>query len=64
MTRKKVEQHNPKKATIKGMENCFNKIKTRPDFGLIDAEKINSNIKSLSIIKGDQNLFLLQLLQY
>ena len=36
------------------MENCLNIIKTKPDFVLIDAEKINSNIKSLSIIKGDQ----------
>ena len=51
---KKVDQLNPKKASIKGMENCLNKIKTKPDFVLIDAEKINSNIKSLSIIKGDQ----------
>ena len=32
----------------------FKKNKTKPDFFFIDAEKINSNIKRLSIIKGDQ----------
>ena len=36
------------------MENCLNKIKAKPDFVLIDGEKINSTIKKLSIIKCDQ----------
>ena len=51
---KKDVQHNPNKASSIGIESCLNKSKTKADFGLIDAEKINSNIKSLSIIKGDQ----------
>ena len=33
----------------------FKQIKTKPDFVLIDGEKINSNIKSLSIRKGDEH---------
>ncbi|MGL5246483.1 MAG: ribonuclease HII [Mycoplasmoidaceae bacterium] len=49
-----VDKLNPKKASIKGMKDCLNKIKTKPDFILIDAEKINSKIENLSIIKGDQ----------
>ncbi|MGL4616814.1 MAG: ribonuclease HII [Mycoplasmoidaceae bacterium] len=51
---KTVDKFNPKKASIMGMQNCLNKIKTKPDFVLIDAEKINSDIENLSIIKGDQ----------
>ncbi|MGL4616647.1 MAG: ribonuclease HII, partial [Mycoplasmoidaceae bacterium] len=51
---KTVDKLNPKKASIKGMQDCLKKIKTKPDFVLIDAEKINSEIENLSIIKGDQ----------
>ena len=36
------------------MENCLNKIKTKPDFVLIDGEEINANIKRLSMIEGEQ----------
>ncbi|MGL5640583.1 MAG: ribonuclease HII [Mycoplasmoidaceae bacterium] len=52
---KTVDKLNPKNASIKGMQDCLKKIKTKPDFVLIDAEKINSKIENLSIIKGDQN---------
>lgn len=48
-----VDLLNPKQASIVGMERCALKINTRPDYLLIDAEKINSPIPSLSIIKGD-----------
>lgn len=49
-----VDKLNPKNASIKGMQDCLNKIKTKPDFVLIDAEKIDSKIQSLSIINGDE----------
>ncbi|MDR0857095.1 MAG: ribonuclease HII [Mycoplasmataceae bacterium] len=50
---KEVDKLNPKKASILGMESCIESIKTKPDIVLIDAEHIKSNIKTVSIIKGD-----------
>ena len=40
-------------ATKLGMYNCINSIETKPDIVLIDAVKIDSDIRSESIIKGD-----------
>ncbi len=48
-----IDEINPKKATILAMEKSINQIKIKPDYILIDAEKINSNIPNESIIKGD-----------
>lgn len=50
-----VDQLNPKQASRLGMKLCVEKIKIRPDFLLIDFEKIDSKIEQLSITKGDQN---------
>ena len=55
MSPKKVDQLNPKKAAIKGMEHCLNKGETKAGSVLIDAEKVNPNIKSLSIQRGNKN---------
>ncbi|MDR2461762.1 MAG: ribonuclease HII [Mycoplasmataceae bacterium] len=48
-----VDKLNPKKASVYGMEQCIKKIKIKPDIILIDAEKINTDIPTISIIKGD-----------
>lgn len=48
-----VDNHNPKKTSIIGMEKLIEKHKNKIDYCLIDAEKIQSDIPSQSIIKGD-----------
>lgn len=49
-----VDEHNPKKTSIIGMEQLINKHQKNIDFCLIDAEKIKqTSIPFLSIIKGD-----------
>lgn len=40
-------------ATKLGMYQCINNISTKPDIALIDAVKIDSDIPTKSIIKGD-----------
>lgn len=51
-----VDKHNPKKSSIIGMENLIEKALSKGviDFALIDAEKVNTTLKTKSIIKGDQ----------
>lgn len=49
-----VDKLNPKKATIKGMNQAINELHVKPDYLLIDYEKIKSPIESLSITKGDE----------
>lgn len=50
----KVDELNPKQASRYGMTLCLQKIKTQPDFVLIDFEKIETNgIASLSLTHGD-----------
>jgi len=51
---KEVDLLNPKKASIIGMQRCFQKIKIKPDYLLIDAEQIDNKVPCLSIIKGDE----------
>ena len=50
---KTVDKLNPKKASIYGMEKSLSNIKIKPHLALIDHEKINSNIETISITKGD-----------
>lgn len=50
---KTIDTINILNATKLGMTNCIDKISTRPDVVLIDAVKIDSNIPTESIIKGD-----------
>jgi ribonuclease HII len=50
-----VDKLNPKQATIKAMERSVKELtKLTPDIVLIDAEKINTNVKINPIIKGDE----------
>ena len=48
-----VDKNNPKQTSKIGMEFLINKHKDKIDFCLIDAEKVNSSVPNLSIIKGD-----------
>ena len=41
-------------ATKVGMLSCIDKVSVTPDVVLIDAVKINSNVETVPIIKGDQ----------
>ncbi|MDP5273420.1 ribonuclease HII [Chengkuizengella axinellae] len=49
-----IDDINIKQATRLAMEQAVEKLKISPDYLFIDAEKINSPIPQLSIIKGDQ----------
>jgi ribonuclease HII len=48
-----VDKLNPKQASIKAMEQALKKMKIVPNICLIDAERINTQIKQENIIKGD-----------
>lgn len=50
---KKVDELNPKQASIYAMGLAIEKLSIKPDILLIDAEKIPSKTKTQSIIKGD-----------
>lgn len=50
---KTIDKINILKATILGMEKCINSLKVKPDIVLIDAVKINADVYTESIIKGD-----------
>ncbi|MDK2819934.1 MAG: ribonuclease HII [Mycoplasmataceae bacterium] len=49
-----VDQINPKNASKEGMLKCIEAIKTKPDYCLIDFEKLDIAIPNSSITKGDQ----------
>lgn len=48
-----IDKINILNATKLGMKNCIENLKIKPDLALIDAVKIDSNIETVSIIKGD-----------
>ncbi len=48
-----VDRNNPKASSILGMEYLINKYKDKIDYCLIDAEKVDVSVPSLSLIKGD-----------
>jgi len=48
-----IDEINILNATKLGMKNCIEKISVKPDVVLIDAVKIDSNVHTVSIIKGD-----------
>lgn len=54
-TPKEVDKLNPKAASILGMEQITQKIKIKPNVVLIDAEKIKTNLPTISLIHGDAN---------
>lgn len=49
-----IDQINIKRATIQAMEQAVFNLKVMPEVLLIDAERIISPIKQVSIVKGDQ----------
>ncbi|MDU2584676.1 MAG: ribonuclease HII [Anaerococcus prevotii] len=50
-----IDEINIKNATHKAMEEALNKLKVRPEIVLIDAERINTDIPQMNIVKGDLN---------
>ena len=52
---KLIDELNIKNATHKAMEDALNKLKIRPEIVLIDAERINTDIPQMNIVKGDLN---------
>lgn len=50
---KVIDEINILNATKLGMKNCIDKLSVVPDVVLIDAVKIDSDVKTVSIIKGD-----------
>lgn len=52
---KLIDELNIKNATHKAMEDALNKLKVRPEIVLIDAERINTDIPQMNIVKGDLN---------
>ena len=50
---KTIDTINILNATKLGMLTCINNISVKPDIVLIDAVELNTNIETLSIIKGD-----------
>ncbi len=48
-----VDKQNPKQASINAMIKSLLEIKTKPDFVLIDYEKLDISIDNESIVKGD-----------
>lgn len=49
-----VDKLNPKVASVFGMEEVIKKLKIVPELVLTDFEKINTDIKQINLIKGDQ----------
>lgn len=48
-----IDQINIKQATRRAMKQAVEKLQVRPDFLLIDAEKVDISISQRSVIKGD-----------
>lgn len=48
-----IDRINILNATKLGMKNCIDNISVKPDIALIDAVKIDSDVETLSVIKGD-----------
>lgn len=50
-----IDEINIRQATLKAMKEAVDKLAIKPDILLIDAERIDSNIPQLNIVKGDLN---------
>ncbi|AGM25859.1 ribonuclease HII [Spiroplasma syrphidicola EA-1] len=53
MSVKEVEDLNPKRASIVGMERAISRLSVKPDLILTDAEKIDAKFNYIAIIDGD-----------
>ena len=56
---KLIDELNIKNASHKAMEDALNKHKIRPEIVLIDAERINTDIPQMNIVKGDLNEYVI-----
>lgn len=52
---KLIDEINIRKATLFAMKNAVENLNIKPEILLIDAERIDSNIPQLNIVKGDLN---------
>lgn len=50
-----IDDINIRQATLKAMKEAVDNLAIKPDILLIDAERIDSNIPQLNIVKGDLN---------
>lgn len=50
---KRIDEINIKNATLEAMKEAVEKLEVKPDILLIDAERIDSKIPQLNIVKGD-----------
>ena len=50
-----IDKINIKNATHKAMEDALNNLNIKPEIVLIDAERIDTDIPQLNIVKGDLN---------
>lgn len=53
---KSIDKYGIRKAILKGMQEVVRKLEIKPDFVLVDYEKINIRIESKAITKGDANV--------
>ncbi len=54
-----IDKINIKNATHKAMEDALNNLKIKPEIVLIDAERIDTDIPQLNIVKGDLNEYVI-----
>lgn len=54
-----IDKLNIKNATHKAMEDALNNLKIRPEIVLIDAERINTDLPQMNIVKGDLNEYVI-----
>lgn len=54
-----IDKINIKNATHKAMEDALNNLRIKPEIVLIDAERIDTDIPQLNIVKGDLNEYVI-----
>ena len=54
-----IDKLNIKNATHKAMEDALNNLKIRPEIVLIDAERINTDLPQMNIVKWDLNEYVI-----
>lgn len=52
---RKIDQVNIRQATLGAMKDALDHLEVRPDIVLIDAERIDTDLPQLNIVKGDLN---------
>lgn len=52
---RKIDKLNIRQATLSAMKDALDDLETRPDIVLIDAERIDTDLPQLNIVKGDLN---------